>query len=43
MNEKELMANLLWLAKSDPKPGATNPGLALSLWAHYYSARSFPK
>jgi penicillin V acylase-like amidase (Ntn superfamily) len=36
MNEKELVANLLWLAESEyPKPDASKPGLALSLWAQY--------
>lgn len=36
MNEKGLVANLLWLAESEyPKPDASKPGLALSLWAQY--------
>ena len=36
MNEKGLVANLLWLAESEyPKPNANKPGLALSLWAQY--------
>jgi penicillin V acylase-like amidase (Ntn superfamily) len=36
MNEKGLVANLLWLAESEyPKPNAGKPGLALSLWAQY--------
>lgn len=44
MNEKGLVANLLWLAESEyPKPGATQPDLALSLWAQYYSFASFAK
>jgi penicillin V acylase-like amidase (Ntn superfamily) len=36
MNEKGLVANLLWLAESEyPKPDSNRPGLALSLWAQY--------
>ena len=36
MNEKGLVANLLWLVESEyPKPGGTKPGLALSLWAQW--------
>jgi penicillin V acylase-like amidase (Ntn superfamily) len=36
MNEKGLVANLLWLAESEyPTLHATKPGLALSLWAQY--------
>lgn len=36
MNEKGLVANLLWLAESEyPKPDPSKPGLALSLWAQY--------
>jgi len=36
MNEKGLVANLLWLAESEyPKPQANKPSLALSLWAQY--------
>jgi choloylglycine hydrolase len=44
MNQKGLVANLLWLAESGyPKPGTTKPGLALSLWAQHYSFASFWK
>ena len=36
MNEKGLVANLLWLVESEyPKPDSSKPGLALSLWAQY--------
>jgi choloylglycine hydrolase len=36
MNEKGLVANLLWLAESEyPKQDPGKPGLALSLWAQY--------
>jgi penicillin V acylase-like amidase (Ntn superfamily) len=36
MNEKGLVANLLWLAESEyPTPLPNKPGLALSLWAQY--------
>jgi penicillin V acylase-like amidase (Ntn superfamily) len=36
MNEKGLVANLLWLVESEyPKPGGTKPGLAISVWAQY--------
>lgn len=36
MNEKGLVANLLWLVESEYlKPGSNKPGLALSLWAQY--------
>jgi len=36
MNEKGLVANLLWLAESEyPKFDQSKPGLALSLWAQY--------
>ncbi|WP_260734982.1 linear amide C-N hydrolase [Tunturiibacter lichenicola] len=36
MNEKGLVANLLWLVESEyPKQGGTKPGLALSLWAQW--------
>lgn len=36
MNEKGIVANLLWLAESEyPKPDPSKPGLALSLWAQY--------
>jgi len=36
MNEKGLVANLLWLAESEyPTPQASKPSLALSLWAQY--------
>jgi len=36
MNEKGLVANLLWLAESEyPKPDPAKPGMALSLWAQY--------
>jgi len=36
MNEKGLVANLLWLAESEyPRPDPSKPGLALSLWAQY--------
>jgi penicillin V acylase-like amidase (Ntn superfamily) len=36
MNEKGLVANLLWLAESEyPTPQTSKPSLALSLWAQY--------
>ena len=36
MNEKGLVANLLWLAESEyPAPDTSKPGLAISLWAQY--------
>ena len=36
MNEKVLVANLLWLVESEyPKFDQSKPGLALSLWAQY--------
>ena len=36
MNEKGLVANLLWLVESEyPKPGVSKPGLAISVWAQY--------
>lgn len=36
MNERGLVANLLWLAESQyPTPRANKPTLALSLWAQY--------
>jgi penicillin V acylase-like amidase (Ntn superfamily) len=36
MNEKGLVANLLWLVESEyPKPDGTKPGLAISVWAQY--------
>lgn len=36
MNEKGLVANLLWLAESEyPTPDPSKPGLAISLWAQY--------
>jgi penicillin V acylase-like amidase (Ntn superfamily) len=36
MNEKGLVANLLWLAESEyPSQESNKPGLALSLWAQY--------
>ena len=36
MNEKGLVANLLWLAESEyPKPDPNKPVLAISLWAQY--------
>mgnify|MGYP003583459555 CR=1 FL=1 len=36
MNEKGLVANLLWLVESEyPKEGSRKPGLAISLWAQY--------
>ena len=36
MNEKGLVANLLWLAESEyEKPNQSKPGLAISLWAQY--------
>jgi len=36
MNEKGLVANLLWLVESEyPKPGGTKPGLTISLWAQW--------
>jgi hypothetical protein len=42
--KKGRVTNLLWLAESQyPKPGATKPGLALSLWAQYYSFASLAK
>jgi choloylglycine hydrolase len=37
MNEKGLVANLLWLADSDyPEDDGTTPRLSLSLWAQYF-------
>jgi penicillin V acylase-like amidase (Ntn superfamily) len=37
MNEKGLVANLLWLAESEyPNLSTGKPGLALSLWAQYF-------
>lgn len=38
MNEKGLVANILWLVESkypDFNPGGAEPGLAISLWAQY--------
>ena len=36
MNEKGLVANVLWLVESQyPKPGSTKPMLAVSIWAQY--------
>jgi len=36
MNEKGLVANLLWLVESEyPQQRGTKPGLAISLWAQY--------
>jgi penicillin V acylase-like amidase (Ntn superfamily) len=36
MNEKGLVANLLWLVESEyPKMDQSKPGLAISLWAQY--------
>ncbi|WP_353072589.1 linear amide C-N hydrolase [Tunturiibacter gelidoferens] len=36
MNEKGMVANLLWLVESEyPKPVAGKPGLAISLWAQW--------
>ena len=36
MNEKGLVANLLWLVESRyPEPKSDKPGLAISLWAQY--------
>jgi penicillin V acylase-like amidase (Ntn superfamily) len=36
MNEKGLVANLLWLVESRyPEPKTEKPGLAISLWAQY--------
>jgi penicillin V acylase-like amidase (Ntn superfamily) len=36
MNEKGLVANLLWLVESEyPKPDGSKPGLAISVWAQY--------
>src|ERR1700744_5967242 len=36
MNEKGLVANILWLVESQyPKYDARKPGLAISLWAQY--------
>jgi penicillin V acylase-like amidase (Ntn superfamily) len=36
MNEKGLVANLLWLVESEyPKHGGSKPGLAISLWAQW--------
>ena len=36
MNEKGLVANLLWLVESQyPKYDASKPGLAISIWAQY--------
>jgi penicillin V acylase-like amidase (Ntn superfamily) len=36
MNDKGLVANLLWLAESEyPKQGGDKPGLAISLWAQW--------
>ncbi|AGH95898.1 linear amide C-N hydrolase [Pseudobdellovibrio exovorus] len=36
LNEKGLVANLLWLADSEyPKPDKNKPAMAISLWAQY--------
>ena len=36
MNEKGMVANLLWLVESEyPKPVAGKPGMAISLWAQW--------
>jgi len=36
MNEKGLVANMLWLVESEyPQKRGTKPGLAISLWAQY--------
>ncbi len=36
MNEKGLVANVLWLVESKyPTPASTKPGLAISIWAQY--------
>jgi choloylglycine hydrolase len=36
MNEKGLVANVLWLVESKyPEPASTKPGLAISVWAQY--------
>ncbi len=36
MNEKGLVANLLWLVESEyPKPRADKPAMAISIWAQY--------
>jgi penicillin V acylase-like amidase (Ntn superfamily) len=36
LNEKGLVANLLWLVESKyPEPKSSKPGLAISLWAQY--------
>ncbi len=36
MNEKGLVANVLWLVESKyPSPASTKPGLAISIWAQY--------
>ncbi|MBB5318240.1 linear amide C-N hydrolase [Tunturibacter empetritectus] len=36
MNEKGMVANLLWLVESEyPKPIAGKPGMAISLWAQW--------
>lgn len=36
MNEKGLVANVLWLVESQyPKPDSTKPMLAISIWAQY--------
>lgn len=36
MNEKGLVANLLWLAESEyPQPNAAKPAMAISIWAQY--------
>src|ERR1700735_2655718 len=36
MNEKGLVANMLWLVESEyPKPDGTKPGLAISVWTQY--------
>ena len=36
MNEKGLVANMLWLVESEyPQPGGAKPAMALSVWAQY--------
>jgi penicillin V acylase-like amidase (Ntn superfamily) len=36
MNEKGLVANMLWLVESEyPKPDGSKPGLAISVWTQY--------
>src|SRR5215813_11242338 len=36
MNEKGLVANLLWLVESEyPQPSAAKPAMAISVWAQY--------